>query len=133
MKLPTSVKRVLLIGGLVLLGYWVYEPSEAPHPLLQEQLTNVRDMITNPDNQWRHQAIETASSAAVLGLKQLQQRTDLLGKKDLTAPEQVVVDELVQNLQSQLQTLPQQQAQRVAREFCADIVSVASSSGRQHE
>jgi hypothetical protein len=120
------LRSKFIVIGLALLAYAIYNPSVIPHPQLQQQASQLNQTITSQDNSWQKKASWLYHKLQEKFLI-FAQKTKL--PKQLTGlPEEVVVQDIVDDLTNQVKQLPQKQVKSAKTQFCQDVINDATAS-----
>lgn len=112
----------LLAGG----GYLVYNPSVIPYPEAQKQVIVVREKAIDQT------PVVKDAAEKVLGLT-AEAAVDLaydlrLSGENAKPPEEIVVEDMVDNFSQELKNLPQNQVNKIKAQFCQDLIDEATRS-----
>lgn len=118
-KLKRNLTRAILISAAVAAGYVLMNPTVLGNSAREEQVTRVREQLlaVSSSTQDRIAGILGATTSVV---EEALKTTKI--PKQLTNQEEIVVDEVVKGFADEIKKLPAEQAKKVKRDFCADLI-----------
>jgi len=124
-RLLLKLGPLLVIGFLVLL---VLKPELIPNPEAQAKVMDMKESFLN-DSPIGEKVGWLASKATEKFL--LFAKNTKLPKQVTGLPEEVVVEDMVNELGQTLKDLPANQVEKIKANFCADVVNNASVAGEK--